>query len=79
MVAAAPSIREMRSSLESTSQSYLQRSLDWTDGLASQVTGPHTKWTSSSGVHIKALIYTSPVDSEEDPIARIDQAPTTIR
>jgi len=29
--------------------------------------------------HIKTLIYTSPVDSEEDLIARIVEAATTIR
>jgi len=43
-VAAASTIREMRSSLESTSHYHLQRSLDWTwwaNGFASQVTVPH--------------------------------------
>jgi hypothetical protein len=56
----------------------LRRSLDCPEGgsgLASQVTRPHTNgllptyWS-----NIKALIYTSPVDSEEDLIARIVEA-----
>ena len=45
MVAAASTIRKMGSFSISTSHRHLQRSLDWTgraNGLASQVTGPHT-------------------------------------
>ena len=37
------------------------------------------QWTSSCGGHIKALIYTSPVDSEKDLIAHIVEAAATIR
>ena len=47
MVAAASTIREMRSSSEAISHRHLQRSLDWTErvnGVASQVGGPHTNW-----------------------------------
>jgi hypothetical protein len=36
------------------------------------------QWTSSCGGHVKALIYTSPVDSEEDLIAHIVEAAATI-
>jgi len=39
---------------------------------------PH-QWTSSCEGHIKALIYASPVDSEEDLIAHIVQAAAGIR
>jgi len=45
MVAAASTIREMRSSSESTSHRHIQRSLDWTERancLASKVTGHNT-------------------------------------
>ena len=46
----------MRPSAESTSHRHLQRSLDWTwraNDLASPVTGPHTKWTSSYTATLK--------------------------
>jgi hypothetical protein len=66
-------IREMRSSSESTSHCHLQQSLDWKEqanGLASQVTGL-TPMVFFLWGHIKVLIYTSPVDSEEDLIVHI--------
>jgi len=45
------------------------------NGLASQITGPHTSGLLPMG-HIKALIYTSPVDSVEHLTARIEAAAT---
>jgi len=59
-----------------------QRSLDWTgraDGLASQVTGPHTPLDVFPWVYMKTLMYSSPVDSEEDLIFHIIEAATTIQ
>ena len=65
--------KEIISFSESASHRHLQRSLDWT--------GRPMAWTPRSADitpmdffqwdHIKALIYTSPVDSEEDLIAPI--------
>ena len=53
-VPAASVIREMRSSSESTSHCHLQRPLEWTgqtNGLASQVTIPHTNGLLPMGTH----------------------------
>ena len=78
---AAASTREMRSSAESTSHRHLQRSLDWT--------GRTMAWPPRSPdfapkdfflwSHIKALIYTSPVDSEEEVTVRIVEVAATLR
>ena len=81
MVAAASAIRAIGSSSESTSHYHLQRMLHWTGrtyGLASQVIGPHPNGLLPMGPQ-QPLIYTSPVDSEEDFIARIVEAAATIR
>jgi hypothetical protein len=71
----------MRPSLESTSHRHLQGWLDWTgraNGLAFAGYWTSHQWASSYGT-IKALIYTSPFDSEVDLIARIFEASATIR
>jgi hypothetical protein len=80
-IVAAWMIRQMKSSSVSTSYRHLQWSLDWTGqttGLVSHVTGPHTNGFFVWG-HIKALIYTPPVDSEEDLIIRIFEVAANIR
>ena len=59
-VTAASTIREMRSSSESTSHCHLQQSLDWmvqANALASQVTGPHTNGLLSMGPHWRPDIH----------------------
>jgi hypothetical protein len=81
MVGAASTIREIRSSSESTSHRYLQRSLDWT-GWANALASRSPDITPMDFVlwgHIKAPIYTSPLDSEGDLIARIVEAAAAIR
>jgi hypothetical protein len=45
--------------------------------LASQVTGLHTNGDFYLWEHIKALIYTSPFDSEEDLVACIVEVAAT--
>jgi hypothetical protein len=75
MVAAASAIREIRFSSESTLTTIA--GLDRV-GQCLGLPGHRTsrQWTSSCGVHIKALIYTSPLDSEEDFFAHIVEAAT---
>ena len=54
IVAAASTVREMRSSSESASHHHLQLSLDWTgraNGLSSQVAGPRTNGLLPLGSH----------------------------
>jgi hypothetical protein len=70
-VAAASMIREMRSSSESTSHCSLQQSLAWPPRSPDL--------TPMDFIHIKALIYMSPVESEEDLIASIVEAAATCR
>jgi hypothetical protein len=81
MVAVASTIREMRYPSESTHHHHLMiAGLDRV-GQCLGLPGHQSKhqWTSSFGGHIKALIYTSLVDSEENLITNIVETAATIR
>ena len=80
MVGAASTIKEMRSSSDSTSHRHLNDRWIGRDGpMAWPPRSPDvTPMNFFLWDHIKALIYTSPVDSEEDFIARIVEAATYI-